>query len=203
MCWLLERGSGIRPETPPAAVLLLLWEGVPAAGSVAVWLGGVAWNGAHLYPACAWGTCCHTASCSPPSSCRPRSGNCPVGKILLTLLSCGRSAGMWGQAISVTLPLFPSLRPHWKTSPLQTEVMFSGALFSGCRVQVSSWRQQKQSYVRAAGRDVLSSASSKMLLAPCKGLARCGTALLPCSAPLSFCAKGSQVDSDLMRFCFT
>lgn len=40
-------------ETPPAAVLLLLQEGVPAAGSMAVWLARVARKGAYLYPACA------------------------------------------------------------------------------------------------------------------------------------------------------
>lgn len=73
----------------------------------------------------------------------------------------------------VCLSLFPSLRPHWKASPSQTEVMFSVLV---ARVQLLSWRQQRQSHVRAAGRGVLGSASSRMLLVPHEGLALRGSA---------------------------
>lgn len=95
------------------------------------WLCGlVGWCGRALAsPQPAPGGCAAPQrAANPPSSSRPRSGNCPVGKILLTLVSRGRSAGMWGQVTRVTLLLFPSLRPHLKIPPLQTE------MFSGCRV---------------------------------------------------------------------
>lgn len=78
--------------------------------------------------------------------------------------------------------LFPSLRPHWETSPLQTEALFSGVLFGGCRAHISSRRQQKQRDVRAAGRDVLSCASSQMPWPHAKDWLAAGQ-LLPHSAP--------------------
>lgn len=77
-----------------------------AARSMAGCLGRVTWRGPYLYPVCTWRICCPTASCSSPSSSRP-NGDSPLGKILLTLLSCGhcRDVGSSQQCDPAAVPL--------------------------------------------------------------------------------------------------
>lgn len=74
------------------------------------------------------------------------------------------------------LPLFPSPRPHWKaSSPPDWSHRLKSVLVA--RLQLLSWGQQRQSHVRAAGRDVLGSASPTGRVSPAGH----------CSSPVLLC----------------